>query len=429
MFPTLGYLINYLLGTQINLGLPTFGFIVASSFFIASIFLKSEIERKEKLGIFKSIFYKETIGAPSTLSEILYNLVFGFILGGKLGLLISDSDFFLSSPQEAILSTKGNIFTAIIGAILMAGYNYWDKKKKELHPPRVEEKKLSSTELVINITMIAAISGILGAKIFHHFEYWDMFVADPIGQFFSFSGLTFYGGLIGGFLAVGYYVKKKGLSFTHICDSAAPALILAYGLGRLGCQLAGDGDWGVINSAYRYDSQKDVYVAAHPDSIQADIQKYAAYYEPAFGGLENAHYKYYPKPEFLSFLPDWMFAFVYPNNVNSDGILINGCEGEYCARLPIPVIPTPIYEITMGIAIFLILWAIRKKLKRPGLMFSVYLIFNGLERFSIEQFRVNSEYNIFGGVTQAEIIAISLMLIGFLGIFLTKKFQSTLEKF
>ena len=57
-------------------------------------------------------------------------------------------------------------------------------------------KEIHAFELVGNITTIAAISGILGAKIFHSLEYFNEFKADPIGQLFSFSGLTFYGGFI-----------------------------------------------------------------------------------------------------------------------------------------------------------------------------------------------------------------------------------------
>lgn len=428
MFPTLGYLINYFLGTSITLGFPTFGFIVAMSFLSAAFVLKSEIIRKEKLGIFKSVYYKETIGAPASLGELLYNVIFGFILGAKLGLLITDSQTFLAHPQQAIISTQGNLLFGIIGAIALTAYVYWDKKRKALPTPKVEDKKLSAGELVVNITMIAALSGISGAKLFHLLEYWDEFMAAPMEQLLSFAGLTFYGGLICGFLAVGYYCRKKGLGFVHVCDSAAPALILAYGIGRLGCQLAGDGDWGVINSAYRYDYNTKSYVEVPADRIETDKAIYAEYYNMTFGSVENAHHLYYKKPAFLSFLPDVAFAQSYPNNVNNDGIYIAGCEGEYCARLPLPVIPTPIYETSMAVLIFLILWSLRRKFKRPGLMFSVYLIFNGLERFTIEQFRVNSEYNILGGVTQAEIISFTLIAIGILGIFLTKKFQSTLEK-
>lgn len=428
MFPTLGYLINYLFGTHITLGLPTFGFIVALSFLAAAWVLKKELERRFSTGIFNPVMTTDIKGAPASTSELIYNLVFGFILGYKIGLLFTDAALFASHPQEAILSLKGNLPAGIIGAALLAGYTWWDKKRKALPEPEKVTRPLSSGELVTNITMVAAISGILGAKIFHHFEYWDAFMQDPAGQFFSFAGLTFYGGLICGFIAVVWYVRKKRLNFMHIADCVAPGLILAYGIGRLGCQLAGDGDWGVVNSAYRYQPATGAYIQVAPDSIQGDIQKYAAYYTGTFGSADKVPYDYFEKPAALSFLPNWMFASVYPHNVNNDGIPIENCNGEYCARLPIPVIPTPIYEIAMGLLIFAGLWFFRKKLKRPGLMFSVYLILNGLERFFIEQFRVNSEYNILGGVTQAEIISAVLILVGIAGIFLTKKFQPQIEK-
>ncbi|MBL0910756.1 MAG: prolipoprotein diacylglyceryl transferase [Bacteroidia bacterium] len=428
MFPTLGYLLNYLFGTNLDLGLPTFGFVVALSFLAAAWVLKKELERRFQSGIFKPVMTRETKGKPASTTEIIYNLLFGFVLGFKLGLLLTDASMFSSHPQEAILSLKGNFVTGLIGAALLAGYVYWDKKRKSVPNPVTEERALTSGELVTNITMIAAISGILGAKIFHHFEYWDAFMQDPAGQFFSFAGLTFYGGLICGFVAVVWYVRSKGLNFMHIADCVAPGLILAYGLGRLGCQLAGDGDWGVVNSAYRYVPATGTYVQVPPDSIQNDIKAHAAYYTVAFGSVDQVPYTYFEKPAALSFLPDWMFASVYPHNVNNDGIPIENCQGEYCNRLPIPVIPTPIYEIFMGLLIFAGLWFFRKKLDRPGLMFSVYLIFNGMERFFIEQFRVNSEYNILGGVTQAEIISTVLILVGIAGIILTKKFRPQIEK-
>src|SRR5690606_30972202 len=228
-----------------------------------------------------------------------YNVIFGFILGAKLGLLITDSQTFLAHPQQAIISTQGNLLFGIIGAIALTAYVYWDKKRKALPTPKVEDKKLSAGELVVNITMIAALSGISGAKLFHLLEYWDEFMAAPMEQLLSFAGLTFYGGLICGFLAVGYYCRKKGLGFVHVCDSAAPALILAYGIGRLGCQLAGDGDWGVINSAYRYDYNTKSYVEVPADRIETDKAIYAEYYNMTFGSVENAHHLYYKKPAFL----------------------------------------------------------------------------------------------------------------------------------
>jgi prolipoprotein diacylglyceryltransferase len=58
------------------------------------------------------------------------------------------------------------------------------------------------------------------------------------------------------------------------------------------------------------------------------------------------------------------------------------------------------------------MWAIRKTIKIPGLLFCIYLILNGIERFLIEKIRVNTEYNILGGITQAEIISACLVFIG-----------------
>ena len=86
-----------------------------------------------------------------------------------------------------------------------------------------------------------------------------------------------------------------------------------------------------------------------------------------------------------------------------------------------PVWPTAFYEVVMAILIFSFLWAMRKRIKVAGILFFVYLSLNGVERFFIEKIRVNTKYNILGGITQAEIISASLVLIGLLGIFLLYK--------
>jgi prolipoprotein diacylglyceryltransferase len=168
------------------------------------------------------------------------------------------------------------------------------------------------------------------------------------------------------------YANRNKIRFPFIADAIAPALILSYAIGRIGCQLAGDGCWGVVN----------------PDPI----------------------------PEWLSFLPDWVWSFTYPHNVINDGIPIPGCGGDHCFALPYPVYPTPLYETLMGLAIFGILMSIRKLLKTPGYLFSIYLILNGIERFLIEEVRINKPYEIIGiQFTQAQIIAIGLMILGCIG--------------
>jgi prolipoprotein diacylglyceryltransferase len=117
-----------------------------------------------------------------------------------------------------------------------------------------------------------------------------------------------------------------------------------------------------------------------------------------------------------------MVAYTYPNNVNKDGIKIPGCEEEHCRALPQPVFPTPFYETIACTLLFLALWSIRKKIIVPGIMFGIYLIVNGLERFTVELIRVNNTYSIFGiHPTQAEIISLSLVIAGIILILIARK--------
>ena len=206
-------------------------------------------------------------------------------------------------------------------------------------------------------------------------------MADPVGSILSFDGLTMYGGLILASIVLIWYGKKHNMPTPHLIDSAAPPLMIGYGVGRIGCHLAGDGDWGIDNLN--------------------------------------------PKPGWLSWAPDWLWKFDYPHNVVNYGEPMAGCLDEkYCNHLVPPVYPTPLYETMMCIFLFLILWNIRKKITTPGLLFSIYLIFNGIERFFIEKIRVNTLYNVNGfRFTQAELISTVLFLLGVIGVFYFKRLE------
>ena len=371
MYPTISHLIYDLFGVNIPLPIQTFGFWVAISFLAAAWVITLELKRKESEGFLSAVKVKEIIGKKLSAQEIISSVLVGFGIGFKgVEALFHYSDL-VANPQDFILSTRGNL----LGGLLIAGialYLKWKENQKTiLAIPKEIEKTVHPFELVGNITMIAAISGIIGAKIFHNLENFDTFLADPIGQLMSFSGLTFYGGLIAGAISVIWYAKKYQINIKHLIDSAAPALMLAYGVGRIGCQMSGDGDWGIDNLA--------------------------------------------PKPEWMSFLPDWMWSYNFPHNVINAGIPIEGCTGNFCMQLANPVWPTAFYEVLMSITIFGILWAMRKHIKVPGALFFIYLAFNGIERFFIEKVRINTEYNILGGITQAEIISFCLVLIGIIG--------------
>jgi prolipoprotein diacylglyceryltransferase len=117
-----------------------------------------------------------------------------------------------------------------------------------------------------------------------------------------------------------------------------------------------------------------------------------------------------------------MFAYNFPRNVLNEGVPIEDCRGPYCSYLPIPVFPTAFYETIMGLLIFTFLWLLRKRITEPGRLFFLYLIFNGMERFTIEQIRVNVPYHLMGmNITQAEIIALVLIVIGTAGFFIAHK--------
>lgn len=383
MFPTLGHLLSYLTGTEITLGFPMFGFVVALSFLLAAWTLVRELERMMQTGLLPRVQEKVKPPRPASFMDYALQAIVGFLLGYKLGLLISDAAFFMAHPAEAIFSIQGYWPSGIALALVFVLLRYRAEKHPAPHQPGM--RTVPTGELVGNITAVAAISGIIGAKIFHNLEYPEDFLADPVGALLSQGGLTFYGGLIFGTVAVTWFVWNKGLNPVRVADATAPGLMLAYAVGRIGCQLSGDGDWGIVNR--------------------------------------------WPKPAFLQWLPDWMWAFTYPHNVAEEGVPIPGCSGPFCMELPEPVFPTPIYETCAGLLLFAVLWSLRTRLRRPGLMFSVYLMFNGFERFWIEKIRVNSVYHIAGlEVTQAEIISTFLFLTGLAGLFLTRKYQSVLER-
>jgi len=377
MYPTISDLIYDLFGLNIPLPIQSFGFFVALAFLSGAFVLQLEMQRKERDGWLPSRRMKVMIGEAATLMELISSGFVGFIIGYKL--LDAGMNYMelVQDPATFIISLRGSLMGGIIGAGLSVFMKVRESNKQKLDTPKLVDQVVHPHELIGNIVMIAAVAGMLGAKIFHNLENIDELTADPWGSLTSFSGLTFYGGLICGSAAVLYYTKKNHLGVIHMLDAAAPSLMLSYGVGRIGCQIAGDGDWGIPNDA--------------------------------------------AKPDWLSFLPDWAWAYNYPNNVLGVDLKTDFIRNGYDS-ITGNAWPTPLYELTICIALFWILWAVRKKFTVPGIMFSVYLILNGVERFFIEKIRVNEVYTIFGAeITQAEIISSLLFFAGVAGIFYFRK--------
>jgi phosphatidylglycerol---prolipoprotein diacylglyceryl transferase len=109
----------------------------------------------------------------------------------------------------------------------------------------IAPKESSAAEAFIAIPCLA---GIIGAKLYAVLESPRELFADPLGQIFSRYGLTFTGGLIAGFAAFVWLARRRKIPLLDMLDAGAPAVALGYGIGRIGCLLAGDGDYGIPTS-------------------------------------------------------------------------------------------------------------------------------------------------------------------------------------
>ncbi len=369
MYPRFSDLINGIFGTNIILPIQTYGFFVALAFIIAGWILYIELKRKERDNLILPQEVARIKGKPASVRELIITATVSFIAGYKIIGAFTMYSMFADSPQNFIFSGEGSLWGGILSAIIITFLTYYDKQRKKTDKPEKINELVHPGQLTGNIILVAAVFGIAGSKLFDIVEHLDQLMIDPVHTIFSFSGLAFYGGLITAAFAVSIYAERNKIPWPVNADAVAPGLLLAYGIGRIGCQLSGDGCWGIANLA--------------------------------------------PKPGWLSFLPGWMWAFKYPHNVINEGALMPGCVGRNCHILGQPVFPTPFYETVIMLLFFVLLWSLRKKIKIPGIIFSVYLILNGTERFFIEKLRVNIRYDFLGmRVTQASVIAVLLIATG-----------------
>jgi len=396
MYPDLSYLFHDLFGTELDNWtsvFKTFGLMLALAFLACAWYVRVELKRKEEEGLLLATTKVVEKKGGIRIGEILSNSLILGLLGLKLPYIFSNFAEFQQDPASVIFSSKGSWWIGLPVFLAIAAYNYYLQKKEDAKPSK-ETVVVHPYEYTGDIIIAAAISGVIGSKVFSILENLEAFFADPVGQLISGSGLTIYGGLIFGAITVLYYINKVGIKPIHMLDIGGPGILLGYAIGRMGCQLSGDGDWGIVAAA---------------------------------------------QPEWW-FLPDWLWAYEYPNNVNNDGILIAGCDPDaynatlvdrtmtieqrcqtacgmrYCHILDKGVYPTPIYEIVISFLGLGLLWIWRKKIKIAGMVFALYLIYNGVERFLIETIRVNERYDYFGlNWSQAQFISVLFIITGVAG--------------
>jgi phosphatidylglycerol:prolipoprotein diacylglycerol transferase len=225
-------------------------------------------------------------------------------------------------------------------------------------------RKGEDPEIAWDLVMYAAVGGILGAKLYYMILRWPDTVADPVGALLSRSGLVWYGGFLMAAFLVAYRTHRLGLSVPRVADAAAPALALAYAVGRMGCFLVGD-DYGRPTDL--------PWAVAFPQGAPPSTA----------GNLRG------------------LFGVSLPETVPDAAVLA--------------VHPTQLYEVGMALIMFAVLWRLRTRLVVPGVLFAAYLSLAGVERFVVEIFRAKDD-RFFGPLTLAQGVSIGLFLAGLAGV-------------
>ena len=195
-----------------------------------------------------------------------------------------------------------------------------------------------SPDWAYEVIFAGLIGGLVGSRVDYLLQNWDQVSDDLLGSIFSGSGLVWFGGVVGGAIAVLLWARWRGWLGLSLLDTCAVPLTVGYAIGRVGCQLSGDGDYGV---------ESDLpWAMAYPDGT-----------EPT---TDEVH-------------------------------------------------PTPVYEtLAMGV-IALVLWRLRDRFA-PGVLFALYLLLTGAERFLVELIRRNDE--VVAGLTLAQIVSLAMIAVG-----------------
>lgn len=386
MFPKLSDLINYLLGSHLNLPVQTYGFFLALGFLTGGIVLRAELKRKEREGLLLKQVKKTQPGRTTVWFQITPGIILSSIIAWKFFGIIFQYREFALNPQQYILSAKGSVAAMLVVAAVSLAYHLftWFAAKKDRN--QLTEETIHPYQHTWNLMIVAIVSAIIGSKLFDIIDNFNAFLNNPVRSILSFSGLTFYGGFIVTVIVLMQYVKIVKLDWKHVIDSSAPVIMIGYAIGRLGCHFSGDGCWGIVNTL--------------------------------------------TQPGWLSWIPDWLWDSDYPHNVANRGVLMDGCYGAHCRVLEHPVFPTSLYESIISFLSFGFLWIMRTRIKAPVVLFGLFMILNGTERFMIEKIRINHKYNIVGmQLTQAEIISALLILTGiFVMIYYAKRYKLKSDK-
>jgi phosphatidylglycerol:prolipoprotein diacylglycerol transferase len=229
----------------------------------------------------------------------------------------------------------GGITIQTFGIFFALNFISWGlvaaRRLKELDKP---------VDWAYEIVIAAVVGGLIGARVYYLIQNHASLHGSLLGNVFGGSGLVWYGGFLGGTVFVLIWAWWRGFLNFQLFDIAGYGLALGYAIGRIGCQVSGDGDYG--------------------------------------------------KP---SHLP-WAMGYPHGTTPTPPGVTVQ---------------PTPIYEtVSMGL-VALVLWNWRDRF-RPGVIFALYLVLAGIERFIVEFWRRND--HVAAGLTAAQLESIGIAVLG-----------------
>ena len=234
-------------------------------------------------------------------------------------------------PEIEIVGISIKTFGVMFALAFLACGAVVGRRLRELDKP---------VDWAYEIVFAALLGGVVGARAYYVIQNYSQVKHDLIGSIFSGSGLVWYGGAIGGAIAVLVWMRWRQAFELRMFDMCATALALGYAIGRIGCQVSGDGDYGIRSS-----------------------------------------------------LP-WAMGYPHGTLPTPPGVRVQ---------------PTPIYETVAMCLLAYLLWRLRDRV-RPGVVFALYLVGSGLERFLVEFIRRNKEVLV--GLTGPQVESLALLAIG-----------------
>ncbi len=221
------------------------------------------------------------------------------------------------------------------------------------------ERRAIAPGLAWDMLAWIALGGIAGAKLYYIALHIPDLMANPLGELTNRGGLVWYGGFIGGVLVFWWQLRKHKLPLGAGFDSTAPALALAYAVGRMGCFLVGD-DYGVATNSW--------VGIAFPNGSPPSTAGY----------LRSVGDRIPPQ------VPDWAV---------------------------LKVVPTQLFEIAAALVMFTILWRLSSRPRRQWAMFGLYMALYGIERFLIEFVRAKGDRYFFG-LSTSQVASLVIFALG-----------------